>query len=375
MAASPSWLLVSKPLRAPLRDGTTVLASSLVSALPPGRECAYLGDPGAPLRAGLDRVLPSPPVGYAPGLVDRARLLATLVDPRLRSLHVHLFFSPNPTSQGVLAGLRRGASLRRSGAARRWVQTIPAGDGAERCVGALAVLDAVVVTSEHTRENLLRAGLAPERLHCIRPGVVLPEHLTPVARSQRLLYAGDLDDDVAARAIALAALLQRPELSQWRLTLACRPKGDDDVRARARVRRELADAIADGRVEVLAEVDDMDALLHDTALQLYLADHTRRKVDLPLVLLEGLARGIGLVAVDALPVAEIFEVAARHGCEIGLRVPCEATAAARRIAHALLEPARAAHWGAQARRLAGVAFDRRQMAAAYHELWQELERR
>lgn len=375
MAASPSWLLVSKPLRAPLRDGTTVLASSLVSALPPGRECTYLGDPGAPLRAGLDRVLPSPAVGYAPGLFDRARLLATLVDPRLRSLHVHLFFSPNPTSQGVLAGLRRGASLRRSGAARRWVQTIPAGDGAERCVGALAVLDAVVVTSEHTRENLLRAGLAPERLHCIRPGVVLPEHVTPVARSQRLLYAGDLDDDVAARAIALAGLLQRPELSQWRLTLACRPKGDDDVRARARVRRELADAIADGRVEVLAEVDDMDALLHDTALQLYLADHTRRKVDLPLVLLEGLARGIGLVAVDALPVAEIFEVAARHGCEIGLPVPSEPAAAARRIAHALLEPGRAVHWGAQARRLAGVAFDRRQMASAYHELWQELERR
>ena len=70
----PRWLLLCKPLRAPLRDGTTVLAAALVRALPPELEVAYLGDSDAPLRPGLDRVIPAAAIGYAPGLRDRARL-------------------------------------------------------------------------------------------------------------------------------------------------------------------------------------------------------------------------------------------------------------------------------------------------------------
>ncbi len=369
MPSDARWLVLSKPLRAPLRDGTTVLASTLVRALPPGRECAYLGDPEAPLRPGHDRVVPAAAIGYAPGLLDRARLLGTLLDPRLSSLDVHLFFSPNRASQSVLAAVQR------LGRRRRFVQTIPASEGAEAHVGALQRLDAIVVTSDDARMRLEGAGLRHPRLRVIYPGVVLPQHaVVDPANSSRLLYAGDLDDGTATRLIALGAMLGRPEFARWQLVLACRPKGDGDAAARARVRRELADAIADGRVEVLAEVDDMDALLRSASLQLYLADHTRRKVDLPLVLLEGLARGVGLAALDVAPVSEIFDVAAAEGLDIGLRLPRDPQAAALQIAAAAVDRVRLCAWGTAARTLVQRRFSDCGMAADYVALYAELER-
>lgn len=370
MAVDVRWLLLSKPLRAPLRDGTTVLASTLVRALPPEVDVAYLGDPEAPLRPGHDRVLPALAVGYAPGLLDRARLLATLVDPRLRRLAVHLFFSPNRASQTVLAGVRRTSP------GRRFVQTIPASDGAEAHAAALRGLDAVVVTSEHARAKLLAHGLADERVHCIHPGIAIPERAElDAAAARRLLYAGDLDEAAAARLLVLAKLLRRPELAGWRLTIACRPKSPEDARARATVRRELADDIADGRVELLAEVDDMDALLRASSLQLYLADHVRKKVDLPLVLLEGLARGIGLAALDVEPLAEIFELADREQLEVGVRLsPRDPERAAQTLAAAITDSARLRRWGQAARLLAERRFSAARMAARYLELYAALER-
>jgi glycosyltransferase involved in cell wall biosynthesis len=370
VVADVRWLLLSKPLRAPLRDGTTVLASSLVRALPPEVEVAYLGDPEAPLRPGHDRVLPALAVGYAPGLLDRARLLMTLMDPRLRKLGVHLFFSPNRASQTVLAGVRRTTP------GRRFVQTIPASDGAEAHAGALRGLDAVVTTSEHARARLLACGLADERVHCIHPGIAIPEHVErDPAAARRLLYAGDLDEAVAARLLALARMLRRPELAGWKLTIACRPKSPEDARARATVRRELADDVADGRVELAAEVDDMDALLRSSSVQLYLADHVRRKVDLPLVLLEGLARGIGLAALDIDPVAEIFELAGHEQLEVGMRLSAsDPERAAQTLVAAVTDSARLRRWGAAARTLAERRFSDTRMAARYLELYSALER-
>lgn len=360
--------MLSKPLRAPLRDGTTVLASTLVRGLPRDRQCAYLGDPSAPLRPGFDRVLPAAAIGYAPGLFDRARLLGTLLDPRLRELDVHLFFSPNRASQSVLAAVRK------FGGRRRFVQTIPASEGAEAHVRALRGLDAVIVTSQDARVRLERAGLEHPVLRCIYPGVSVPTHaVVDPSASRCLLYAGDLDDAVATQVIVLGAMMARPEFAGWRLTLACRPKGDGDAAARARVRRELADPIADGRVEVLAEVEDMDALLRKASLQLYLADHTRRKVDLPLVLLEGLARGVGIAALDVAPVSEIFDVADAEGLEVGVRLPREPPAAALAIAAAAIDPARLSAWGAASRDLVERRFSAAGMAAHYVDLYVQLE--
>jgi glycosyltransferase involved in cell wall biosynthesis len=368
VASDPRWLVLSKPLRAPLRDGTTVLASSLVRALPVDRECAYLGDTEAPLRPGLDHVIPAEAVCYAPGLLDRARLLGTLVSPRHRHRDVHAFFSPNRASQSVLAAIARLSKR------RRIIQTIPASDGADEHVAGLRGLAAVVVTSNHAARRLQAAGLPSTLVRCIHPGVDLPPRPTAdPAAARRLLYSGDLDHDVTKRLVAIARLILRPELAGWTLVVACRPKGERDATARAELRRGLADAIADGRVSVLAEVEDMDGLVRSASLQLYLADHVRKKVDLPLVLLEGLARGIPIAVVDASPAAEIFDVAASARLEVGVRLP--ATSPADALAPVLCDPLRLRAWGTAARALAERHFTAATMAARYVELYTELELR
>jgi hypothetical protein len=365
--ADARWLLLCKPLRAPLRDGTTVLAAALVRALPPDLEVAYLGDPDEPLRRGLDRVLPAPAIGYAPGLRDRARLFTTLVDPRLRKLPVHLFFSPSKMVSGLLAAVRKTSP------GRRFVQTVPCSDGAEHHARALASLDDVVVTSEHARAKLLAAGVAADKVVCVHPGVELvPRPVDDPAASRRLLYAGDLDPAVARRLLAIASVLRRPELEGWRLTIACRPKGDHDAQARTLLRTELADDLATGRVELLAEVEDMDQLLRTTALQLYLADHARRKVDLPLVLLEGMARGVGLAALGAPPVAEIFAVAGQEGLRVGLELAHggdDPQPHALALAAALVDREALLRFGADARRLIERRFTTDRMARAYVDIY------
>jgi glycosyltransferase involved in cell wall biosynthesis len=116
----------------------------------------------------------------------------------------------------------------------------------------------------------------------------------------------------------------------------------------------------------------MDALLRSASLQLYAADHVRRKVDLPLVLLEGLARGVPVVAVDADPVRELFTVAARHGLEVGAAVPAAPEAFARAVL-GLLAPHSLQASSAAAAVLAAREFSLDVMARCYGALHAALE--
>jgi len=128
----------------------------------------------------------------------------------------------------------------------------------------------------------------------------------------------------------------------------------------------------------MAEVEDMDELLRSTSLQLYVADHARRKVDLPLVLLEGMARGVGLAALGVPPVAEIFAVAREEGLRIGLELAPGEPGADDPHAHALalgaalVDRAALLGFGADARRLVERRFSTDGMARAYAQLYATL---
>jgi glycosyltransferase involved in cell wall biosynthesis len=254
------------------------------------------------------------------------------------------------------------------------VLSVMSSDDVERLVRWLGPLDAVVVGSDSTRERLVAAGCEPDRVHRIYPAVDVPsDPVDDPAVARRLLYAGDLDDDVATRLMALAQTLGHEDRRGWRLTIACRPKSEHDAAARARLRAGLAEAIAAGRVEVLAEVDDMDALLRDTSLALYVADHVRRKVDLPLVLLEGMARGVGLVALGIAPLDEIFAAAQRHGLRIGRMVPpSDAAALVRAVTEAIDAPAQLRQLGRDARQLVLREFESDKMIRQYTALYEAL---
>ncbi len=369
MPGDPGWLLVSKPLRPPFRDGSTVLVRTLVEGLPRDIEVAYFGDPDAPLRGGgVDHVLAARAMGYAPSIWDKARILGTLASPRQAGRPLHFFFTPNRVTSSVLAGLRRLQPR------RPMIQSVMSSDGVERFARWLEPLDAVVVGSDHTRARLVAAGGDDDRLHRIYPGVDVPaDPVEDPAGSKRLLYAGDLDEAVADRLIVVAGTLRTPDRAEWRLTIACRPKSPEDATARARLCASLAADIAAGRVDVRAEVDDMDALLRDTSLQLYVAEHVRRKVDVPLVLLEGMARGIGLVALSFAPLDEIFVAADRHDLRVGARVPVGDDAAlVAAVTHAMDAPATLLRFGRDARQLVLREFDQPTMIRQYTALYQAL---
>jgi hypothetical protein len=118
------------------------------------------------------------------------------------------------------------------------------------------------------------------KIATIRPAVAACPADAPaaVAARKRLLYAGDLDQEIGARLVALARATAH---SGWSLTIACRPKAEGDAEARAHLQRELAGDLASGRVELLAEVaehplghDDIE--VHDRLLDLLPAGDHRR---------------------------------------------------------------------------------------------------
>jgi glycosyltransferase involved in cell wall biosynthesis len=361
-------MLVSKPVRPPFRDGTTVLVRSLIEQLPPPLDLTYFGDAATTLRPGFDRVIEARPMGYAPGLLDKARMLRALVSPRRLGMPLHFFFTPNRVTSSVVTMLRRVQPR------RVMVQTVMSPVSAGELVHHLRGLDAVICASEHSRRELCAAGLAADVVRCIHPGVDVPSDVEPGGGDhRRLLYAGDLDDDVVARILAIVPLLRRPELHGWRLTVACRPKGPGHASARETLARRLADDRASGRVELLSEVADMDALLRQTTLQVFLADHVRNKVDLPLVLLEGMARGVGLVSLDFPPVSEIFARGRALGMLPGVAVPTDdLEALSMTLIELMTDPVRLRRHAAAARELVRETFSSRVMATRYAELYASL---
>lgn len=360
MASSSStrWLLVSRPVIGPVLDGGPALLRELIPALP-AEPCDYFGDPRRPLRArscgdGLLRV-PRLPGGRGAEVLERAAIGAALIAREHRRQPVHLFFAPGPLTERVAAGVAAtpepasrsmGLTLRAASGAlsifkvassvlrgrRRSherpapvLQTLTCAAGLEDCAHMLEVLDGVVTLSAHTRDRLIGSGVSAERVHQIHPGIDVSraaaiENPAQLHTRRGIVYAGELDAGAADRLIELARTLSEPALRGWTLIIACRPDQIIEREERSRLARELAGAIGAGRVELRGEVDDMPALLRRCSIQLFVADEVHRRLDIPLVLLEGLREGLALVALDRAPIRELFTTADGRGREIGARV-------------------------------------------------------
>ncbi len=353
------WVLLCKPLRAPYRDGTSVLVRNLLRHLPPEQAAIYFGDPSAPVRPVGDRVLPAASMGWQPRALDKATMLARLWAADLVRRPIHAFFAANRSSSAVLGMLQR---LPRR---RVVLHTLPASAGAESIVRFLDRLDGVFVTSDHGRQRLVEAGLSEDRVRRIYPGVELPEPAgEPLADRRTILFAGDLDAMVVERLVAVARALER--LPEWRLEICARPKADRDADLRRTLGQRLRADMEHGRVRLRGEVEDMPAVLQRSAIQLYLADHARRKVDIPFALLEGMAAGVPVAVVDAPPVSELCTLGARQGTPGALRLPArDPEAAAEAIVELAQRPGELALLGAGARTLVCDHFTAQAMARQY----------
>ena len=419
MSDSPRsrWLLVSRPVVGPVYDGGPALLRELIPALPDD-PVDYFGDPRAPLRSigRGDKLLRVPrlPGGRGAELIERAAIGTVLLARERRRQPLHLFVTPGPITERVvtslvatptpitLAGARSTTTLavRAVSGARSWLsvagsmlrgrrqmherpapvlQTLTCATGLESCARMLESLDGVVALSEDTRERLIGCGLARHRVHRIHPGVSVAtasaiEHPAQLERRRAVLYAGELDAGAADYLIEIARTLGEPALRGWTLIIACRPDQIVDEEERARLGRELAGAIGSGRVELLGEVRDFQSMLRRCAIQLFVADKVHRRVDLPLVLLEGLAAGLPLVALDRAPIREIFHVAGSRGREVGVRVdptlgPPGLVAAVHRLAE---HPETLLAMSHDAVGLARDAFSAARMGADYAALHREV---
>jgi glycosyltransferase involved in cell wall biosynthesis len=351
------WLLVSRPIVEPVIDGGAALLRELVPALPP-EPVDYFGDHRRPLRPRSlgDTLLrvPQLPLQTGAELLERAAIGAALLSRDRRRQPVHLFFGIGPVTERIAAGLvatpepmrstslaRRtavglrsllsvGASVlrgRQQGHERPApvVQTLTCATGLETCARMLENLDAVVALSDDTRDRLIAAGVSGRRVHRIHPGITAElaraiEHPGALQQRRAIVYTGELDAGAGDRLIEIARTLSEPALRGWRLIIACRPDQIVEHSERARLARELAGAIGAGRVELYGEVENMRALLRRCAIQVFVADKIHRRLDIPLVLLEGLREGLVTVALDRAPVRELFAVASARGREIGARV-------------------------------------------------------
>jgi glycosyltransferase involved in cell wall biosynthesis len=363
------WLFVSKPLSAPLTDGTQVLVSHLVRHLEDRFRVSYFGEPERPLRGGLrGEALRARHMGYAPPVLAKLQMLATLVKPRYRRTPLHFFFTPNSATSTIVALLKRIAPR------RPIVQSLMSSHDAARHAHLLQSLDAIVVLSRHARAELVAAGVPASRVHCIYPAVDEVPSREPLLPSWRVLYAGDLDERVVERLVRVMLAIESSP-GPWMLTIACRPKGPRHAENRRHLEELLAPQIASGRAEIRGEIRDMRALLRDTALQVFVADHVAHKVDLPLVLLEGLAAGVPLVALDFPPLNEIFVLAREHGLEVGRLVPASDGAELEEtVRGALGGRGLLVRAGKQARTLARLEFSLPRMVERYSALYDALER-
>lgn len=308
-------------------------------------------------------------MGHAPSLLDKASVLAEILRPRHRRASLHFFFTPNAITSRVLRALRTVTPR------RVLIQTITSSHQLEAHVPHLRGLDAVVALSDHSAQRLVAAGLAADRVHRIYPGVSIPP--APAGAPPKVaLYAGDLDVAVARRLVRCARAFEQHPDQDWRLVIACRPKSPEDPDARALLRRELGSGLDTGRVELHGAVPNFEALLTSCGYQLFVADHVRNKVDLPLVILEGLSRGLGLVALDFAPVNEIFEIAARERLTVGARITAaDDDGFAESFMASIPDAATLARWRTDAHALASAAFSAKILASAYQTLYSSLHGR
>lgn len=339
----------------------------MLRAMPPEVELVYFGDPKAPVRPAGDRVLGAASMAYQPSLKNKLKMLGHMAGLGMGKLPLHGFFAPNRTSAATLDILRR---VRPS---RPVMQTLPASTGCQSIARLLARLDRVVVTSDWGREQLVASGIAPGHIARVYPGVAMPDSPPgpPVGQRRHVLFAGDLEREVGDRLIDVASAMAG--LDDWILEIATRPKGDEHEAVRARLIRALGPAIEAGRVTIAGEVSSINELFDRAAVQLYLASHARNKVDIPFVLLEGMARGVPVAVVDAQPVGELLTLGRRQDLEVGVSLdPSRFRESAEDILALLRDAGRIERLGRAARQLTGDCFSDTEMAAGYRRQYEEL---
>jgi phosphatidylinositol alpha-1,6-mannosyltransferase len=305
--------------------------------------------------------------GYAPALAQNLRA-ALWILLRARADVFHFVFAPNArtSSAGRFLSRRKRVPV---------LQTIASPPRSFSGVEQLLFGDIVVAQSRST-EQKVRAeydakGLVCPELRVIPPPVPagLARTATEVASVRARLeippdaplfvYPGDLEVSSGAEVVAELATRLAAEQPDAVVVFAYRRKTSAADEVAARLRTKLQGT----NVRFAGSLSDVLSLIAAASAVLFPVDDLWGKVDLPIVLLEAMALGVPVLALDAGPLSDLVgaELLPSLECEGWLRALARLTSDA---------AARQARIEAQKRTLERC--DARVVAAAYEALYLEL---
>ncbi len=302
---------MSKPIAAPFHDGTKCLVRDIASNLERVRP-VVMGTRGAAQSPGgpWDVAAVYGDAGhFAPSLKENLRAalwLAARSDAELW----HFVFAPNPKSSEVGRWLRR---LRR----KPVVQTVASPPRDMTRPGRLLFGDVVVAQSRWTADAL-RAGAEAERIVLPRFEVIPPPVPDIARRSDAVVgavlraldlepgaplfvYPGDLEVSQGAETVARLVKPLCEAVPGARIVFAYR---DKTPRA-SEVAMELAARLDPAKVRFTKQLQDVLALIQPATAVLFPVDDLWGKVDLPIVLLESMALGVPVLALNEGPLRDL----------------------------------------------------------------------
>jgi glycosyltransferase involved in cell wall biosynthesis len=352
----PPWTRSDKNL---VRDVATHLKryrarvlthEGVVGALPPEIETEAAWGP---------KISGHTPLGRRLGLMGR--LLATS-DVQL----IHLFWPADPVvAQIVRLGARaRGVpvihTLVRAPSNTLGITRMVAGEPVvtlsretQRRIQGDGIVDAVHIP--HGVEP--RKGRSKPDSDSIRTRYGIP-HGPPL-----ILYCGDYKHAYAARTVA-AVLPRVLREIDCHFVMACRILDDDDRAEESRIREAVSADGLSNHVSFLNVVPDLRDLMAVCTVQIFPADSVNERMDMPRVLLEGMAEGLATVVANKAPFEEVVE----PGGAIGVPTMQPVTIAAA-VLDLLRDPKRRSALATAGRQLVESRFSIARVAERYESLY------
>lgn len=365
-----SILFVSKPIAPPWNDSGKNLVRDVARGLTRHRATLMVRSGDRPeVENAVTRTVYGPASGgFAPALVDQARVFAELVVSREHDLW-HFFFAPNPKS--CLAG-RTAKRIRRM----RAVHTISSAPRDPSAIVPLLFADVNVVLSRHTEARMLTAGLSPDRMVRIPPAIV---PLSPPTAERRealrkelelprdvpvVVYPGDLEFGEGGPLMleAQRKLSERGVL----LVMACRVKTPRAREVEVELRERARAWGLEASVRWVGETARIHDLLACSDIVALPSADLYAKMDYPLVLLEAMSLERPVLVARGGAAEELSEGGAACAC-----LP-SADALAEELTRLLDDDAMRAEIGRRAAALVRSQYGYEAMARAYEGLYDRL---
>jgi glycosyltransferase involved in cell wall biosynthesis len=307
-------LFVSKPIAPPFHDGTKCLVRDVARHLAECEPIVMSTGAGSGIEAAPGHVpIRTLPVyrgagRFAPGLAQNLRAAGWLA-ARSRADVWHFVFAPNPASSAAGRWLSR---------ARRVpvVQTVASPPRSFDRIARLLFGQIVVAQSRWTRERILEAAggnrgigrieLIPPPVTELAPpapaaGQALRRELGISPGAPIFVYPGDIELSGGAEAVARVVAPIARELPDAMFVFAYRAKTERAEPVAGALERRLDPS----RVRFASALPEVLVLIATASAVLFPVDDLWGKVDLPIVLLESMALGVPVVALDHGPLRDL----------------------------------------------------------------------